>query len=264
MAKKIRLFDVTDIQLAVMESVPPQLSVSVVGNATTVGWSNAELVPLEKTLSPDGILDLEFVATPPDGPITLPAMTPMSANIVWQDSVERLIGVNIHTRTGETMQFLGGPKMASEIPFPWSAEAAAMNNFTTLAVGEEGPGPTTLALGEEGPLPTTKRLGEEGPGPTTLALGEEGPGTTKRLGEEGPIPTTLVPGEETPKTPAFGEETPKTLWPGEEGPKTMAVGEEGPKPWFGETDPRGETGTGTLGEDLDFPFPDDFSPFGRR
>lgn len=47
--------------------------------------------------------------------------------------------------------------------------------YTTLALGEEGDGPTTLALGEEG-----------GGGPTTLAIGEEEP----------PIFTTFAYGEE--------------------------------------------------------------------
>ncbi|MDB4950148.1 MAG: hypothetical protein JWM27_2797 [Gemmatimonadetes bacterium] len=61
-------------------------------------------------------------------------------------------------------------------------------HITTLATGEEGPGPTTLATGEESlepqvpiasslePLnqdPTTLATGEEGGGPTTLATGEE-------------------------------------------------------------------------------------------
>jgi hypothetical protein len=36
---------------------------------------------------------------------------------------------------------------------------------TTLAIGEEDPGPTTLAIGEEGPYPTTLALGEEEPLP---------------------------------------------------------------------------------------------------
>lgn len=42
--------------------------------------------------------------------------------------------------------------------------------YTTLALGEEGGGPTTLALGEEGGGSTVLG-GEEA---TTLALGEEG------------------------------------------------------------------------------------------
>jgi hypothetical protein len=64
------------------------------------------------------------------------------------------------------------------------------NDFTTLAVGEEGGGSfTTKALGEEGgDTATTLALGEEGGGiVTTLAVGEEGGdmATTLALGEEG-------------------------------------------------------------------------------
>jgi hypothetical protein len=57
--------------------------------------------------------------------------------------------------------------------------------MTTLATGEEGPGPTTLATGEETeyldasilPLnqdPSTMATGEEGGTPSTMATGEEG------------------------------------------------------------------------------------------
>ena len=56
--------------------------------------------------------------------------------------------------------------------------------MTTLATGEEGPGPTTLATGEEGGLeaslqplnqdPSTMATGEEGGTPSTMATGEEG------------------------------------------------------------------------------------------
>ncbi len=88
--------------------------------------------------------------------------------------------------------------------------AAARPPLTTLAVGEEGPGPTTLAVGEES-QPTTYMLGEEGS--TTLAIGEEGP-TTLRYGEEGP--TTDAIGEEGPTTQAIGEEGPTTYMVGEE------------------------------------------------
>lgn len=293
MAKKIRLFDVEEIQFAWLKSDPPKLSVSVTGNATTAGWSDAELVPLEKTLSADGILDLEFVANPPKGRVPQ-VLTRMSANTVWESDVERLVGVNIHVRTGEVLRMLG--EQSQEFAGSFEAGFDGGSGFTTMAVGEEGPGPgpTTMALGEEGPRPgpttlavgeegprpgpTTLAVGEEGPRPTTFALGEESPGgstlrlgeegpipSTRRLGEEGPFPITLRwPGEEGPKTIHWGEEGPKSFWPGEEGPKTAPIMEEGPKPWFGETDPRGETSTGLIGEDLDFGEFDDFDPFGRR
>lgn len=224
MAKKFRLFSIDDVQLALLKSNPPKLSVSVSGWATSSGWRDADLAPMEKILSPDGILDLDFVAVPPDG-ISMPVLTRMSANMIWEADVERLVGVKIYARSGDVIEMVGGHS--------GGIAEQAENVATTLAIGEEDRPPmTTLRLGEEGPRPTTWRIGEEGPFPTT-----------KRLGEEGPWP--------------------KTLRIGEEGPKTMAIGEEGPKPWFGESDPRTEGPSGPRGEDWDWPDRDDFDPFGR-
>lgn len=247
MAEKIRLFDAQSIQLSVMKSNPPQLCVAVVGHATSVGWSEAELVPLEKTLSPDGILDLDFVAKPPDEPVTLPQMTIMAANTVWSDSVERLVGVNVHTRSGEVLQLLATPGVATPEGVAAAAAAAPAQAGFPSVVNPIAQLPT-IPIGEGGPTPTTWwRVGEEGPVPKTWW----------RWGEEGPVPKTWWrPGEEGP--------LPKTLALGEEGPKTLALGEDGPKPNFGETDPRAEAGTGPFGEDINIPDVGDIDPFGRR
>ena len=52
---------------------------------------------------------------------------------------------------------------------------ATIDRPTTMAIGEEGGGPTTMATGEEDiSAPTTMATGEEGSGgPTTMATGEE-------------------------------------------------------------------------------------------
>ena len=170
-------------------------------------------------------------------------------------------------RGGETTIAVGEEEPA--------AAASARPPLTTLAVGEEGPGPTTLAVGEES-QPTTYMLGEEGP--TTLAIGEEGPpmttlrlgeegATTLAIGEEGPTtymvgeegPTTLALGEEGATTDAIGEEGPTTLALGEEGPTTLRLGEEGPT-----TQAIGEEGPTTymLGEEESRGNPSSGNPFG--
>ncbi|MGH1542858.1 MAG: hypothetical protein ACRBHB_20735 [Arenicella sp.] len=173
MAKK-QLFSISSINLHILESEPPKLSVSVSGFATTTGWTQPELLPLEKKLSADGILDLDFVATPPSG-ISAPVMTPISAELIWEGDVERLIGVKVYSRSGDQIQLL---------PPAGGHASAAGPIFTTLAIGEEHP-PTTLSIGEEG-NPTTLRIGEEG-NPTTLMFGEEaGPGPKPFFGETDP------------------------------------------------------------------------------
>jgi hypothetical protein len=242
MAAKIRLFSIAAIELRLLKSDPPQLGVVVHGYAVSTGWTDAELVPLERKLSADGILDLDFVATPP-ADISLPALTPQTAELIWTADVNRLVGVRVVSRTGDVVQLLvqqpepaegRTTQIAGESQHPHFA--AGRSGATTDAVGEEGPdpamaAPTTLALGEEGGF-TTTMLGEGGGGypPTTLMLGEEGgglPPTTQMLGEGGGglPPTTQMVGE------GGGGYPPTTLMLGEEGgglpPTTQMLGEEG-------------------------------------
>ena len=255
MAAKMRLFSICAVELKLTRSDPPQLAVAAHGYAASTGWTDPELVPLEKKLSADGILDLAFVGTPPDT-ITMPTLTPQTAGLVWTDDVNRLIGVRVVSRTNEIVRLVvedtGQPtttepvgeettQIAGEGPHPHYAAAAARQAPTTLAVGEEEPGIstmagteetvfTTLMLGEEGGglPPTTHMLGEEHGGypPTTLMLGEEGgglPPTTHMLGDEGGglPPTTLMLGEEgggmppRPEAAAAREDPPVTPMVGE-------------------------------------------------
>ncbi|KAB7613629.1 hypothetical protein F9L33_09630 [Amylibacter sp. SFDW26] len=182
---KIRLFSISSIELALLKSNPPQLSITVAGLATTSGWSNPELKPMEKVLSADGILDLDFVAEPPSG-IALQALTPIVASVIWEDDVERLIGVKVYSRSGDQVQLLAeiNTRPINQLaPTNIAATPSSGNQFTTLALGEEG-GPTTLAIGEES-------------GPTTFVFGEEGPDLKPFFGETDPR-------VDDPK-PAFGE-----------------------------------------------------------
>ncbi|HMG47952.1 MAG TPA: hypothetical protein VK614_10890 [Allosphingosinicella sp.] len=243
MAGKVRLFSICAVQLELREKKPPELAITVHGYAVSSGWTNPALVPLEKKLSADGILDLDFVATPPDA-ISLPMLTPETAELVWTD-LDGLIGVRVVSRSGDVIQFLPPiaaaqptTQIAGEGPHPAMAQMAAPGGATTMATGEEGPPPiTTMATGEEagggGTMMTTLAVGEESPGHmTTLAMGEEAGGggtvfTTLMLGEEGGgyPPTTHMLGEEhggyPPTTHMLGEEhggyPPTTLMLGEEG-----------------------------------------------
>src|SRR6185436_5539536 len=84
---------------------PPELAVTVHGYAVTSGWTYPQLVPLEKKLSADGILDLDFVATPP-AQVGLPVLTPETAELVWTDGVDRLVGVRVVSRTGDVIKLI--------------------------------------------------------------------------------------------------------------------------------------------------------------
>ncbi|MDB5677684.1 hypothetical protein [Sphingomonas bacterium] len=204
MPKPTRIYSIDSIQFALTKSIPPSLLVMASGRAVSTGWSDIKLEPLEKTLSPDGILDLAFVGVPPSD-ISLPMLTPVSAHFVWKDA-EGVIGVKIHARSNDLTRLIFEDR----------------GGFTTERVGEEGPPITQIAGEGQGPaehLAKTLAIGEEHM--TTFVYGEEGhPPTTLAYGEEGHPPTTLVYGEEGhPTTLALGEETvPKTFHIGEENP----------------------------------------------
>lgn len=128
----MRIFSVESIKLTILKSDPSKLSIFAKGIVTSTGWRNGQLNPLEKTLSPDGILDLEFVADPPDG-ISSPVLTEIVADTIWADDVERLIGVRIVARTNEMTELLVPPSDVKTLAIGEESQ----NHFTTLAVGEE-------------------------------------------------------------------------------------------------------------------------------
>lgn len=184
---KMRVLSVNEIHIQVSGN---QADIVANGTVATPNWKNIQLSPMEKTLSPDGILDLEFVGEPPTG-IMLPVIVPVSAHLAWTVDVERLIGVKVHARTNDLTQLIargagGGPATAGL----GQEQFLAPGNFTTFALGEEGPG--TFPPGEHW---KTFRLGEEFP--KTLALGEEGPWPKPFRGETTPL-------TDDPKGP-FGE-----------------------------------------------------------
>lgn len=226
---KVRIFSVTGIQLDLLKSQPPQLAIGATGLTTTAGWSAPELKPLEKELSPDGILDLEFIAEPPTD-LVPQVISPTAATLIWTADAERVVAVRVVARSNDITQFLS----RGDDGRPSTEAFGEEDSLTTQALGEEDP-ITTAAIGEEDWL-TTRAVGEETP-LTTLVQGEEDPLTTQALGEEGGL-TTLALGEESPVT-------------------TFAVGEGPTKPMVGEKPP--------FGEGLDpFTLMGRRNPFGRR
>jgi hypothetical protein len=287
----VRILSVESVSIQIGPSDPPNAVITAQGLATTAGWTNVRLNPLEKKLSADGIFDLELVGDTPDG-IVPQILTPVQGSFMMKEDVARLVGVRIEARSNHLTHL---------IPTQTAATAAAKTSF----LAEEGF--TTFALGEEGgPQPTTILGGEEGGGPSggpkTAAVAEEG--KTFHVAEEG---KTLFQGEEGPKTAAIAEEGKtfmfaeegKTAFVGEETPKTLAFGEEGPgpktaalieegktfvfseeggttaprfeegKPLFGETSPALDDPKPPFGEGNKTPVGEEFdpgfrTPFGRR
>lgn len=128
----MRVYKVDQVRLSILKSNPPKLAIVAVGQVTSTGWRNPALNALEAKLSPDGILDVEFVADPPSG-ISLPVLMEIVADLLWEDDVERVVGVRVVARTNEKTEIIH-----------------KVEDLTTLAVGEQAGGVfTTLALGEE-------------------------------------------------------------------------------------------------------------------
>lgn len=91
-AQQVR--EITDLQLSVFESFPPQIQVTAFGTVPTGGWTNPQLVPYTYVQAPpDGIYDFDFVATPPDGMATQ-AITPIRVRTTLTD--ENIKGIRVH------------------------------------------------------------------------------------------------------------------------------------------------------------------------
>lgn len=91
-----KLLRVNSIDLAILKSNPPQLSITVFGSAPTTGWTNIHLVPYVYIMPPeDGIYDFDLVGTPPSGPAGQ-MISPAVANYIWPEYPSSLRGVRVH------------------------------------------------------------------------------------------------------------------------------------------------------------------------
>lgn len=252
----VRILEVQQIKYSFLKSMPPKLMIEARGIVNTMGWSDIKLVPMEKKLSDDGILDLEFVGKPPKEAAGQ-KITEVMASILVEEDVEKIHGILVHARTNNLLQMIG--EVASSVSADF--EPQKYEHVTTMAIGEEDKFPpiTTFEIGEEGKSPF---LGEEGKSPY---LGEEGKSPFK--GEEGKSPfigeeeKTFHFGEEG-KSPFMGEEG-KTFKLGEEG-KTFNLGEEGKSPLFGEESESWGGESGPLGLETDPGIEDGRTDFGEN
>lgn len=101
-----KVFEVTDVQLSILESNPRQIEVIASGNASTPGWKDAHLSPVHYVMPPaDGIQDFSFLATPPED-IVPDVVTPISAKYRIEQEPEWLKGVRIHAATNSMVAYL--------------------------------------------------------------------------------------------------------------------------------------------------------------
>jgi hypothetical protein len=89
-----KILEITELNVRVLESFPPQLKVLVQGTVSSTGWSNPQMIPYTYIQAPpDGIYDFDFVATPPKG-MTAQVISPIrvSATLPGQD----VKGIRVH------------------------------------------------------------------------------------------------------------------------------------------------------------------------
>ncbi len=129
-----RIYQIEKIEiesLIVIPEIPPVITVSAEGWTVTSGWSQPELAPWMYIMPPkDGILDLDFIATPPTG-IALQVLTRIAVTMAFvvPDWVQ---GVRIHasqnnmtampkTSPQPTPVSPTGEGLPLPWPFPWWA-----------------------------------------------------------------------------------------------------------------------------------------------
>ncbi|AFZ31683.1 hypothetical protein Glo7428_3197 [Gloeocapsa sp. PCC 7428] len=103
---KKKVLEVQEIKLAILESFPPQLSITAIGTVPTQGWKNAELIPYVYIQPPiDGIYEFDFVAEPPEG-IVAPALASIQANFRLETIPTNLRGVKVYASSNSQVALL--------------------------------------------------------------------------------------------------------------------------------------------------------------
>jgi hypothetical protein len=115
---------VTIENLIVIPAQPPAIAVSALGSVTTGGWTQPDLVPwMYIAAPPDGILDLDFVATSPTG-IALQVVSKIGVAKTFAVP-NRVKGVRVHSFQNKMEALLEGEMSALGVrsmegwPLPW-------------------------------------------------------------------------------------------------------------------------------------------------
>jgi hypothetical protein len=132
-----RVYSVENVgveRLITIPENPPAISVAAQGWVPTTGWSHPDLSPWIYIMPPqDGILDLDFVATPPSG-IVLEVFTKIA--VIKAFPVPRwVVGVRVHSSTNQIEAKIAGASPLSDTkaiiedgpepwPWPWWAPRA--------------------------------------------------------------------------------------------------------------------------------------------
>lgn len=100
------VYTIDKVELTMLMTEPPQLSITASGTVRSGGWRNPRLTPVQYIRPPDdGIWDFTLVAEPPHGMATQ-MISPVSATYVWPAPPSDLRGVRVHSESGAVMQLI--------------------------------------------------------------------------------------------------------------------------------------------------------------
>jgi hypothetical protein len=104
------ILSVKDVQLKILKSNPPQLSIFATGKVSTPGWSKAELVPFMYIDPPlDGIYDFTFMAIRPED-IVPQVISPIEAGYIMKPLSDTIKGVRVLAKENNVVAMLDRPK----------------------------------------------------------------------------------------------------------------------------------------------------------
>jgi len=134
---KALIYEITGLSVQLLKSNPPKLLVQASGITTTLGWRNPALKLREIELTPDGVLDLNFVAKPPEegsGDV----FDEITADFLWEQDAEKVRAVIVYGRKNKIAKQVGEMPPIPPLPGLWPP---------TPAPYPPGPGPSPLPPG---------------------------------------------------------------------------------------------------------------------
>ncbi len=101
-----KIFEVTELNISLLENFPPQMQITASGTVRTGGWSNPKLMPhIHIHAPPDGIYGFDFVADPPKG-VAAQVISPIEVADLWGDLPEGVKGVRVHASQNSKIALL--------------------------------------------------------------------------------------------------------------------------------------------------------------
>ncbi len=95
------IHSVGTVEAHILKRNPPYLSVIVVGQVNSTGWTKPQILPRHRCLNDKGYMEFDFVAQPPTGRV-LYVMRRIDGDTIWTGygnvSVE-LKGIQVHSKT---------------------------------------------------------------------------------------------------------------------------------------------------------------------